>query len=158
MDPAEDPLLGQTFFLNKVAPPIDDAPRGGNGSQVLPVATRLANDDGVPEDGMEYLFLVREQAKLHAKVYRASFNPYTSSSPSTSTSTSTTVSKATPVESRPSEEWRRAFLDKFSHTRFASRSVDPRPSSEFREISPRTPSAHNHREWQPRPLRYSVSI
>lgn len=36
------------------------APRGGHGSQVLPVATSLPDDHtGIPEDGHEYLFLVR---------------------------------------------------------------------------------------------------
>ena len=38
----------------------DDAPRGGYGSQVLPVALHLPQDfTGEPEDGDEYLFLVR---------------------------------------------------------------------------------------------------
>jgi hypothetical protein len=39
---------------------VDDAPRGGYGSQVLPVASNLPEDyDGDPTDGHEYLFLVR---------------------------------------------------------------------------------------------------
>lgn len=39
----------------------EDAPRGGTGSQVLPVALHLADDfAGEPEDGDEYLFLVRQ--------------------------------------------------------------------------------------------------
>jgi hypothetical protein len=38
----------------------DQAPRGGYGSQVLPVAVQLPEDfDGEPGDGDEYLFLVR---------------------------------------------------------------------------------------------------
>ena len=43
-----------------VAAEEDEAPRGGPGSQVLPVAKHLPEDfDGNPTDGDEYLFLVR---------------------------------------------------------------------------------------------------
>lgn len=37
----------------------DTAPQGGNGSQVLPVADLDDDYDGTPEDGLEYLFMVR---------------------------------------------------------------------------------------------------
>jgi len=56
MDP--DPYIGTTFYFN-AKPQVEDAPRGGNGSQVLPVAELDDDFEGDPEDGMEYLFLVR---------------------------------------------------------------------------------------------------
>lgn len=57
----EDPLIGMTFSFAPPAPSRerDEAPRGGNGSQVLPVAQLDDDFDGQPEDGLEYLFLVR---------------------------------------------------------------------------------------------------
>lgn len=56
-----DPLIGMTFSFAPAGPSRerDDAPRGGNGSQVLPVAQLDEDFDGQPEDGSEYLFLVR---------------------------------------------------------------------------------------------------
>ena len=56
-----DPLIGMTFSFAPAGPSRerDDAPRGGNGSQVLPVAQLEEDFDGQPEDGSEYLFLVR---------------------------------------------------------------------------------------------------
>ena len=43
-----------------VAAEEEEAPQGGPGSQVLPVAKHLPEDfDGDPTDGDEYLFLVR---------------------------------------------------------------------------------------------------
>lgn len=56
---AVDPLIGMTFHFTPSAPK-DDAPRGGQGSQVLPVADYLDDSfDRDPEDGLEYLFTVR---------------------------------------------------------------------------------------------------
>lgn len=56
-----DPLIGQSFSF--AAPSFErdphEVPRGGNGSQVLPVADLDDDFDGRPEDGMEYLFMVR---------------------------------------------------------------------------------------------------
>jgi hypothetical protein len=37
----------------------DDAPKGGLGSQVLPVAELDEDFGGIPEDGMQYLWTVR---------------------------------------------------------------------------------------------------
>lgn len=41
------------------APEEAAAPRGGNGSQVLPVADLGDDYEGEPEDGLQYLFTVR---------------------------------------------------------------------------------------------------
>lgn len=57
-----DPLIGMTISFAAV-PTMererDEAPRGGLGSQVLPVAELDDDFDASPEDGLEYLFLVR---------------------------------------------------------------------------------------------------
>lgn len=53
-------LIGQTFFVDH--PPAEEdgeAPRGGYGSQVLPVAELEGDWEGDPGDGSEYLSLVR---------------------------------------------------------------------------------------------------
>lgn len=61
-----DPLIGMTMTFNlgssssKAMKEIDGAPTGGTGSQVLPVADLDEDYDGTPEDGMEYLFMVRQ--------------------------------------------------------------------------------------------------
>lgn len=56
-----DPLIGMTInFIPTASNKKDEeAPRGGLGSQVLPVADLGEDFSRDPEDGMEYLFLVR---------------------------------------------------------------------------------------------------
>ena len=56
-----DPLIGMSisFATERGPEERDEAPRGGLGSQVLPVAQLDQDFDGSPEDGLEYLFLVR---------------------------------------------------------------------------------------------------
>jgi hypothetical protein len=54
-----DPLIGMSISFGAVQPQKPDAPRGGLGSQVLPVADLEENWDGSPEDGSQYLALVR---------------------------------------------------------------------------------------------------
>lgn len=61
---AVDPLLGMTIDFAPQATPPPDAPRGGLGSQVLPVADLGDDFEGQPEDGLEYLFLVRSVSDL----------------------------------------------------------------------------------------------
>ena len=114
----EDPLIGQTFYFT-AKPPKEDAPRGGNGSQVLPVAELGDDFDGVPEDGMEYLFLVRREAKSHAKVYRANLNPYQQPEEEENNNNKV-ITERRSHSSKPSEEWRRAFMEKFKQTRIVS--------------------------------------
>lgn len=55
-----EPYVGMTISFDP-APTRrdDDAPRGGTGSQVLPVAELPEDFEGEPDDGSEYLFLVR---------------------------------------------------------------------------------------------------
>lgn len=54
-----DPLIGMSISFEVAPPPKHDAPRGGLGSQVLPVADLEADWEGAPEDGSQYLALVR---------------------------------------------------------------------------------------------------
>jgi hypothetical protein len=57
-DGAADPLIGQTFFVDREVED-EEAPRGGFNSQVLPVAELDDDWEGEPGDGSEYLSLVR---------------------------------------------------------------------------------------------------
>lgn len=62
-----DSLIGLTFTFDtppQSARDRDQAPRGGLGSQVLPVAQLDDDFDGEPGDGSEYLFLVRHASSL----------------------------------------------------------------------------------------------
>lgn len=56
-----DSRIGMTFHFTPAPQSRDDsqAPRGGLGSQVLPVAELGDDFAGDPEDGSQYLFLVR---------------------------------------------------------------------------------------------------
>ncbi|GAA5833621.1 hypothetical protein JCM9279_001579 [Rhodotorula babjevae] len=106
-----DSLVGMTFTFMPAPPSRDDgqAPRGGLGSQVLPVAELGDDFAGDPEDGSQYLFLVRREASTHAKVLRVE-NPYA-------------VREAAPVtapaapSSRPTYPWRDAFVRNFQAAR-----------------------------------------
>lgn len=66
-----DPLIGFTMDLSdiqQVRGKDDVVARGGLGSQCFPIA-ELNNDwDGVPQDGMEYLFTVRSVACAHKAI------------------------------------------------------------------------------------------
>ncbi|GAA6011946.1 hypothetical protein JCM11491_000112 [Sporobolomyces phaffii] len=132
---SDDPLIGATFYFT-AKPQVDDAPRGGNGSQVLPVADLGDDFDGEPEDGMEYLFLVRREAATHAKVYRASLNPYDADESSAPPGARTKPRPERNHSSRPSEEWRRAFVEKFKATRFRMATLPSNSTSSFRPADP----------------------
>ncbi|GAA5925831.1 SIP1 domain-containing protein [Sporobolomyces koalae] len=136
-----DPYIGTTFYFN-AAPQVEDAPRGGNGSQVLPVADLDDDFDGVPEDGMEYLFLVRREASNHAKVTRASQNPY-----ETVEALHKKIVPERVHSSRPSEEWRSAFVDKFRTTRM--RMAMPPPPNTMPEVGLKAfPPARQESAWR----------
>lgn len=109
-----DPLIGMSFSFAPAAPSRerDDAPRGGNGSQVLPVAQLDEDFDGQPEDGSEYLFLVRREASQRAKITRAP-NPYEVVETVGTSSKETTRASA----DRPDEAWRESFVRNFESAR-----------------------------------------
>ncbi|BGP16466.1 hypothetical protein JCM10213v2_004468 [Rhodosporidiobolus nylandii] len=90
-----DPLIGMTFAFEAPAPAQDQAPRGGLGSQVLPVAELDEDFDGSPEDGSQYLAL----------------NPY-------ETIDAEVEQDPTAVPStRPSQAWREVFVRNFEAAR-----------------------------------------
>ncbi|KAF5359033.1 hypothetical protein D9758_004770 [Tetrapyrgos nigripes] len=68
------------------------------GRQILPVANLPGDFDGVPQDGMQYLFTVRRDAKLLPHVTRVP-NPYEKPLPPPRNPA------ATPHPAIPSEEW-----------------------------------------------------
>ncbi|GAA6001420.1 hypothetical protein JCM10207_006658 [Rhodosporidiobolus poonsookiae] len=107
-----DPLIGLTFHFDLPAkdPASDAAPRGGNGSQVLPVADLDADFDGSPEDGSQYLALVRREAATHARIHRVA-NPYEVLEGETDAQ-----EEAAP-SSRPTEAWREVFVRNFEEAR-----------------------------------------
>ncbi|KAF8917825.1 survival motor neuron interacting protein 1-domain-containing protein [Mucidula mucida] len=87
----------------------DDEPALGR--QILPVANLPANFDGVPTDGLQYLFTVRRDARKLPHITRV-VNPYEinqSIRPSAPSSTS--------HPSLPSEEWRVLFRERFGNLR-----------------------------------------
>ncbi|GAA5895375.1 hypothetical protein JCM8208_005992 [Rhodotorula glutinis] len=106
-----DSLVGMTFSFMPAPPSKDDgqAPRGGLGSQVLPVAELGDDFAGDPEDGSQYLFLVRREAATHAKVLRVD-NPYAAPA------SAPTTAAAAP-SSRPSDPWREVFVRNFQAAR-----------------------------------------
>ncbi|GAA5996726.1 SIP1 domain-containing protein [Rhodotorula paludigena] len=107
-----DPLIGMTIHFDPPAPSRDQdqAPRGGNGSQVLPVAELDDDFAGDPEDGSQYLYLVRREAASHARIHRVD-NPYEVAEAAVQR-----AHTATPA-SRPSEAWRETFVRNFDAAR-----------------------------------------
>ncbi|KAI9001354.1 hypothetical protein BD414DRAFT_505092 [Trametes punicea] len=92
------------------------------GRQVLPVANLPDTFNGVPMDGMQYLFTVRRDARLLPHVKRAA-NPYAVPD------VSPPAPLPGPSDARahrnilPSEEWRETFLRRFKN--FRKNSVQP---------------------------------
>ncbi|KAF8557028.1 hypothetical protein OG21DRAFT_430853 [Imleria badia] len=80
------------------------------GRQILPVANLPYDFDQEPQDGMQYLFLVRRDARRLPRVTRVR-NPYEVSETKVAP-TLTPLSNALPCE-----EWRIAFQTHFSHLR-----------------------------------------
>ncbi|SCV72160.1 BQ2448_4854 [Microbotryum intermedium] len=114
-----DPLIGMTFDASSMLASSgrrgDDgsAPRGGNGSQVLPVADLPDDFDGVPEDGMQYLFTVRREAQKRPSINRVP-NPYQVIEQGPSLTPSTPRARQL---ARPTEAWSSAFVTQFLQLR-----------------------------------------
>ncbi|KAH8830379.1 survival motor neuron interacting protein 1-domain-containing protein [Flagelloscypha sp. PMI_526] len=89
------------------------------GKQILPVAKLPADFDGDPEDGLEYLFLVRRDAKKLPFVTRVS-NPYQSPTRALPATTLT----ASPSSSLPSFQWREVCGSRFKHFKNNLRQTD----------------------------------
>lgn len=130
-----DPLIGMTISF-ATAPLAErereEAPRGGVGSQVLPVAQLHHDFDGAPEDGLEYLFLVRSviPSVVHPNtrlIEIAHFRREAFAKPDISRVENPYIivpQEPTPPPNapldRPSEAWRAAFLQNFIQLRSVS--------------------------------------
>ncbi|SCZ88227.1 BZ3500_MvSof-1268-A1-R1_Chr2-1g04271 [Microbotryum saponariae] len=114
-----DPLIGMTFDVSSMLASSgrrgDDgsAPRGGNGSQVLPVADLPDDFDGVPEDGMQYLFTVRQEARKRPSINRVP-NPYQVIAQTPSPAPATPRVRQV---GRPTQAWRSSFVTQFLQLR-----------------------------------------
>ncbi|KAH9927173.1 uncharacterized protein BXZ73DRAFT_49051 [Epithele typhae] len=94
------------------------------GRQVLPVANLPDAFDGEPTDGLQYLFMVRRDARLLPHVIRVA-NPYELPQPPPPDEGSNgSASSSSPRKNvLPSEEWRETFLWRFKN--FRKNSVQP---------------------------------
>ncbi|PIL36928.1 hypothetical protein GSI_00618 [Ganoderma sinense ZZ0214-1] len=96
------------------------------GRQVLPVANLPDTFDGVPMDGMQYLFTVRRDARLLPHTTRV-VNPYEIPDPPLPEASAMQGVGAVGEDRRsdvlPSEEWRETFLRRFKN--FRKNSVQP---------------------------------
>ncbi|KAI0089125.1 hypothetical protein BDY19DRAFT_944290 [Irpex rosettiformis] len=82
------------------------------GRQVLPVANLPADFSGEPEDGLQYLFVVRRDSRALPHTTRVT-NPY-----EINEQTQQVVDLTEPTSDRiPSEEWRELFLYRFKNFR-----------------------------------------
>ncbi|KAH8118716.1 hypothetical protein DFH11DRAFT_1568843 [Phellopilus nigrolimitatus] len=82
------------------------------GRQILPVARLPENFDGVPMDGMQYLFTVRRDSRK-LPVYTRVANPYEAVKTETVDAPASSAGRV-PL---PSEEWRAVFLKRFKNFR-----------------------------------------
>ncbi|THG98869.1 hypothetical protein EW026_g3398 [Hermanssonia centrifuga] len=82
------------------------------GKQVLPVANLPADFNGVPEDGLQYLFTVRRDARLMPHVTRAE-NPYEIEDKPHEDLLTLSITN----DVLPSEKWRDTFLKRFKNFR-----------------------------------------
>ncbi|KAA1106174.1 gem (nuclear organelle) associated protein 2 [Puccinia graminis f. sp. tritici] len=98
----------------------EQAPRGGLGSQALPVSDTLRADwDGIPTDGAEYLFTVRREARARPRIV-AKENPYKLPSRS--------LPQPGPIgckQSGPSDSWRKKFIERFMNMRQSLQVQEP---------------------------------
>ncbi|KAG8847355.1 hypothetical protein FRB91_011869 [Serendipita sp. 411] len=93
-------------------------------NQVLPVANLPMNFDGVPQDGLEYLFTVRRDSKLLPRFTRVP-NPYevqeapirAPAAASMLKETDGSTEDASSSMTMPSDEWKQAFLQNFRNYR-----------------------------------------
>ncbi|OCH92170.1 hypothetical protein OBBRIDRAFT_773857 [Obba rivulosa] len=84
------------------------------GKQVLPVANLPADFTGEPTDGLQYLFMVRRDARLLPRITRVT-NPYeVQPEPAPTIDASTSRGTHSPL---PSDEWRETFLRRFRNFR-----------------------------------------
>ncbi|KAK7060464.1 hypothetical protein VNI00_001229 [Paramarasmius palmivorus] len=92
----------QSFFYDS------DEEEPSLGRQILPVANLPVDFDGIPQDGMEYLFTVRRDAAKLPRLTRVD-NPYASTEPILPPARDFVVTNP----ALPSEEWRMLIQERF---------------------------------------------
>ncbi|KZT13029.1 uncharacterized protein LAESUDRAFT_710129 [Laetiporus sulphureus 93-53] len=95
--------------------PDSDEDEPSLGKQVLPVAKLPHNFSGEPTDGMQYLFMVRRDARLLPRVTRSA-NPYEIQEEVETVAVETTYRSGS-HPALPSEAWRETFLRHFRNFR-----------------------------------------
>ncbi|KAG0139167.1 hypothetical protein CROQUDRAFT_55111 [Cronartium quercuum f. sp. fusiforme G11] len=147
----DDEMFPIGYTIQFSPPPPDDdqaggvgAPRGGLGSQALPVPSVMRSDwNGIPQDGAEYLFTVRfVQARSRPRVV-AKANPYALNLSSRSRRSSTPTASS----SLPNPAWRVQFGFRFANMRKSLR--DQEPSNWILDDAYRqTPPANDESNWK----------
>ncbi|KAH9824176.1 survival motor neuron interacting protein 1-domain-containing protein [Melampsora americana] len=123
-----------------------DAPRGGLGSQALPVPDNMRSDwDGIPQDGAEYLFTVRQEAQSRPRVV-AKENPYALKSRPRK-SRSTTPSGNPGSSSSVNVAWRAQFAFRFNNMRKSLQDQEPDNWS-MDNTYLNTPPANDESNWR----------
>ncbi|EGF97172.1 uncharacterized protein MELLADRAFT_87425 [Melampsora larici-populina 98AG31] len=124
-----------------------DAPRGGLGSQALPVPDSMRSDwDGIPQDGAEYLFTVRfVQAESRPRVV-AKENPY-ALKPRSRKARSTTPSGNPGSSSSVDVAWRAQFAFRFNNMRKSLQDQEPDNWS-MDNAYLNTPPANDESNWR----------
>ncbi|KAI0677032.1 survival motor neuron interacting protein 1-domain-containing protein [Trametes maxima] len=129
------------------------------GRQVLPVANLPDTFDGVPTDGLQYLFTVRRDARLLPHVTRAP-NPYEAPEPTAAALLSGSSEVGARTGILPSEEWQETFLKRFKnfrknsvqptiHVHIPDSSSKPMPDKKERDLWWAYLAGHPESEWNP---------
>jgi len=126
-DSQPDALIGTTIHFGQTVED-EDAPRGGT-SQVLPVEELPDGWNGEYDNGMQYLYHVRQQASTSPAVVRVD-NPYASSAaPSTDNRNGSLLSEHLSAHDyqKPSAETKTTFVEQFKALRQTIRNGDSPP-------------------------------
>ncbi|KAI0650217.1 hypothetical protein C8Q79DRAFT_900011 [Trametes meyenii] len=129
------------------------------GRQVLPVANLPDTFDGVPTDGLQYLFTVRRDARLLPHVTRAP-NPYEAPEPAAAAPLPGPSQTKARTDVLPSEEWQEMFLKRFKnfrknsvqptiHVHIPDPSSKPIPDKKERDLWWMYLAGHPESEWNP---------
>lgn len=114
-------------FNKKDSHTISQESREPFGNQTLPVADLPEDFDGIPLDGSTYLAMVRREAASHPAIFLAQNNPYAKIEEATGglqTLDSNGRGSAANDLGLPSEQWRKAFVERFHAMREVSRRRD----------------------------------
>ncbi|KAM0746113.1 hypothetical protein T439DRAFT_360688 [Meredithblackwellia eburnea MCA 4105] len=128
------------------------APRGGTGSQVLPVADLDDDFDADPNDGEQYLFLVRREAQRTPNFTKAKVNPYQIMEEQEQDEDEEVEQEDENEEEedprKPTLLWRKSFLDNFRLLRTRmSKPHSPATTKIDQDLLPATPAPNDEGQW-----------